>query len=104
MTAINPFSRAIASTSGSPIALTKLAKSPSMGNSKPPVMAPKATATKTVSVNKGSSADLQKVKGIGPVTAQKIITNRPYKTLDDLVTKKVFTPSQLKTLQPSLSL
>jgi competence protein ComEA len=69
------------------------------------MMSPKpAAATSPVSVNKGSEADLQKVKGIGPVTAKKVIANRPYKTLDDLVTKKVLTPAQLKTMKPSLSL
>ncbi len=58
----------------------------------------------TVSVNKGTDADLQKVKGIGPVTAKKIISNRPYKSLEDLVTKKALSPAQLKALKSSLSL
>jgi DNA uptake protein ComE-like DNA-binding protein len=65
------------------------------------MMSPKPVA---VSVNKGSEADLQKVKGIGPVTAKKIVSSRPYKTLNDLVTKKVLTETQLKTMKSSLSL
>ena len=67
--------------------------------------APKTSVKSTpVSVNKGTDSDLQKVKGIGPATAKKIISNRPYKSLDDLVVKKALTPAQLKALKPSLTL
>jgi competence protein ComEA len=38
----------------------------------------------TVDINSATQAELEAVKGIGPVTAQKIIDNRPYKSLSDL--------------------
>jgi competence protein ComEA len=37
-----------------------------------------------VDINSATQAELEAVKGIGPVTAQKIIENRPYKSLSDL--------------------
>jgi competence protein ComEA len=38
----------------------------------------------TVDINSATQAELEAVKGIGPVTAKKIIDNRPYKSLSDL--------------------
>jgi competence protein ComEA len=37
-----------------------------------------------VDINSATQAELEAVKGIGPVTAQKIIENRPYKSLTEL--------------------
>jgi competence protein ComEA len=76
---------------------------------KPPhKMSPKPKAgkssTTTVSVNSATAAEMVKVKGIGPATAKKIVTNRPYASLDDLVTKKVLTKSQFTQLKAQLSL
>ena len=93
----------------SAIASTPGTSSGSMNKTVKPVpntmSAPKASVkSATVSVNKGTDSDLQKVKGIGPVTAKKIISNRPYKSLDDLVVKKALTPAQLKALKSSLTL
>ena len=48
----------------------------------------KAQAQELVNVNQGSSEDLQRVKGIGPVLAERIIAyrdaNGKFKTLDQL--------------------
>lgn len=41
-----------------------------------------------VSINMASLSELDTLPGVGPVTAQKIIDNRPYKTPEDLVIKK----------------
>jgi competence protein ComEA len=38
----------------------------------------------TVDINSATQAELEAVKGIGPVTAKKIVDNRPYKSLSDL--------------------
>jgi competence protein ComEA len=74
----------------------------------PHKMSPKPKAgkssTTTISVNSATAAEMVKVKGIGPATAKKIITNRPYASLDDLVTKKVLTKSQFTQLKSQLSL
>jgi len=57
-----------------------------------------------VSVNSASQSELESLPGIGPVTAQKIIDNRPYKTLEDLVAKKAIGPSLFEKLKNTLSL
>jgi competence protein ComEA len=57
-----------------------------------------------ISVNMASKDELDLLPGVGPVTAQKIIDNRPYATLDDLVTKKAIGPSLFEKLKNQLSL
>ena len=47
------------------------------------------SSTDLINVNSASEAQLDKLPGIGPVTAGKIISQRPYSTIDDLLTKKV---------------
>ena len=37
-----------------------------------------------VDINSASQKDLEAVKGVGPATAKKIITGRPYKSVDEL--------------------
>jgi len=62
------------------------------------------TQNELVSVNFASAAQLDVLPGVGPVTAQKIIDNRPYQSLDDLVTKKAIGPSLYDKLKNNLSL
>jgi len=45
--------------------------------------------TSLVNVNTASSAELDKLWGIGPVTAAKIIDNRPYQMVEELSTRKI---------------
>jgi len=42
-----------------------------------------------VNINQASESELDALAGVGPVTAQKIISNRPYASIDDLISKKV---------------
>lgn len=42
-----------------------------------------------ISINVASSTELESLPGIGPVTAGKIIDNRPYGGVDELLSKKV---------------
>ncbi|MCX6791609.1 MAG: ComEA family DNA-binding protein [Candidatus Gottesmanbacteria bacterium] len=65
---------------------------------------PQSPLSPLVSVNSGSQSELDSLPGVGPVTAQKIIDNRPYQTLDDLVTKKAIGPSLYEKLKNNLSL
>lgn len=58
----------------------------------------------SISVNSASKDELDSLSGVGPVTAQKIIDNRPYQALEDLVTKKAIGPSLFEKLKNSLSL
>ena len=51
---------------------------------------PKAPAAKErLDINSASADELKALKGIGEADAKKIVENRPYKTKDELVEKKV---------------
>jgi competence protein ComEA len=41
-----------------------------------------------ISINQASESELDKLPGVGPVTAQKIIDFRPYSSIEELVSKK----------------
>lgn len=45
--------------------------------------------TQIVNINTGSQKDLESLPGIGPVTAGKIISGRPYQDINELISKKV---------------
>lgn len=49
--------------------------------------------TTIVGLNSGSEKDLEGLPGIGPASAQKIIDSRPYRSVDDLLSKKVVSKS-----------
>jgi len=50
---------------------------------------PPAAKQAPVDINSASPAELKAVKGIGEADAKKIVENRPYKSTDELVQKKV---------------
>jgi competence protein ComEA len=54
-----------------------------------------------VNLNRASQSELEALPGIGPVTAEKIIAaraERPFATLDELVTREVLTARQLEQI------
>ena len=53
-----------------------------------------------VDLNNASYEELQKLPGIGPKLAERIMANRPYKTADDLGKVSGFGPVTLKRLKP----
>lgn len=62
------------------------------------------TVGNLISVNTASQSELESLPGIGPVTAQKIIANRPYQTLDELVAKKAVGTALFEKIKDQLSL
>jgi competence protein ComEA len=56
---------------------------------KPQPKAPPAAKKEPLDINSASADELKAVKGIGEADAKKIVENRPYKTKDELVEKKV---------------
>ncbi|MGZ6255622.1 MAG: helix-hairpin-helix domain-containing protein [Candidatus Limnocylindria bacterium] len=55
-----------------------------------------------VNLNSASPEELDALPGIGPVTVQKIVaarTERPFSSLDELVTRKVLTKAQLDKIR-----
>ncbi len=57
-----------------------------------------------VSINTATQAELEALPGIGPVTASKIISGRPYQSIDDLTNKKVVGKSVFMKIKSSISL
>jgi competence ComEA-like helix-hairpin-helix protein len=57
-----------------------------------------------ISINSGTVAELDTLAGVGPVTANKIISNRPYKTLEDLINKKAIGVSLFEKIKSRLAL
>lgn len=58
----------------------------------------------TVNINTASSEELEKLSGVGPATAKKIIENRPYQTLEEVVGKKALGQSLFEKLKGQLAL
>jgi len=50
-------------------------------------------STNKININTASISDLDTLPGVGKGTAQKIISNRPYKSVEELLTKKVVNKS-----------
>lgn len=46
---------------------------------------------KLININTASASELDTLEGIGSVRAENIVKNRPYKTIEELVSKKVIT-------------
>jgi competence ComEA-like helix-hairpin-helix protein len=51
-------------------------------------------------LNTASKKELQSIKGIGPVLAERIIAGRPYRTVDDLLKVKGIGPKILENIRP----
>jgi competence protein ComEA len=51
-------------------------------------------------VNAASEADLQRLPGVGPVTARKIVAARPFREPDDLLRVKGIGPKTMDRLRP----
>ncbi|MBI2404837.1 helix-hairpin-helix domain-containing protein [Candidatus Gottesmanbacteria bacterium] len=58
----------------------------------------------SVNINTASQNELESLPGVGPVTAKKIIDNRPYQTLEELVSKKAVGNALFEKIKGSLSL
>ena len=57
-----------------------------------------------ININTASEAELDKLPGIGPVTAAKIISLRPYGTLEELLSKKAVSSSVYGKIKDLVSL
>ncbi len=57
-----------------------------------------------VNINSASESDLDSLPGIGQVTALKIINNRPYSDINDLVSKKIVNGNVFGEIKDKISL
>lgn len=55
-----------------------------------------------VNINTASQSDLEALPGIGPVTASKIISGRPYSKTEDLLTLKIVSKKVFDQIKDSL--
>ncbi|MCL4367547.1 helix-hairpin-helix domain-containing protein [Patescibacteria group bacterium] len=78
---------------------------PNSGESSPAVAGATvdSTALGTININSASLDTLDSLPGVGPVTAQKIVDNRPYSQTEDLVTKKVVGKSEFDKIKDKIS-
>lgn len=59
--------------------------------------------TKLININTATAAELDTLPGVGMVTAQKIIAARPYKSLDELVSKKAVGNATFEKIKDKIS-
>ncbi len=57
-----------------------------------------------ISINYSTQSELESLPGVGPVTASKIISNRPYQTLEELVSRKAVGQSLFQKIKDKISL
>ena len=56
-----------------------------------------------ININTASTAELDNLAGIGLVTAQKIIDNRPYNDINDLLNKKIVAKSVFEKIKDKIT-
>jgi len=59
--------------------------------------------TGAINLNSASSQELDSLSGIGPVTAEKIISGRPYSSINDLLEKKVVSEKVFNQIKDKIS-
>lgn len=58
---------------------------------------------KSININTASMGELDSLVGVGTITAQKIIDNRPYQNISELVSKKVLGKATFDKIKDKLS-
>lgn len=78
---------------------------PAAGETGPAVQAGLVAGSQTqakVNINTASQAELEALPGIGPVTASKIISDRPYQNIEELLSKKVVSKAVFEKIKDQL--
>lgn len=60
------------------------------------------TNSAKININSASITELDSLSGVGMVTAQKIIQNRPYSSIDDLLNKKIVNKTVFGNIKDSI--
>lgn len=61
-----------------------------------------ASSQTQVNINSATQSELEALPGIGPVTAAKIISGRPYQKIDDLLNQKIVSKSTFEKIKDSI--
>jgi competence protein ComEA len=56
-----------------------------------------------ININSASADTLDTLPKVGPITAQKIISGRPYSSKDELVSKKILTQKTFEGLKDKIT-
>jgi competence protein ComEA len=75
---------------------------PKAGTPAPPAGTPAAPAMKKVDINKASLDDLKKVPGLDESMAKKVVDGRPFKNVDELLSKKILAKDVFDKVKPLL--
>lgn len=62
------------------------------------------TQNRIIQINTASQSELDSLNGIGEITSKKIIANRPFQSIDDLVFKKIISKSTFNKIKSNISL
>lgn len=62
-----------------------------------------ASASLLVNINTAAESELDKLPGVGPVTAGKIVASRPYSTPEELKTRKVVSASVFEKIREMIT-
>jgi competence protein ComEA len=65
-------------------------------------LSPLSSLSNLININAASEAELDTLPGIGPVTAKKIITGRPYQTISQLVEKHLVSQATYEKIKDLL--
>lgn len=65
---------------------------------------PASTTNQKININSATLEELDQLPGIGKITAQKIIQNRPYRTIEELLTKKVVNKNVYEQIKNQVTL
>ena len=90
-------------TGAAPSSKTPAATTSAPTKTKTPAKSAKADATSVVNINTGTATELTSLPQIGKVRSGKIIAGRPYKSVDELVTKKVLKQKLFDKLKSRLT-
>lgn len=61
------------------------------------------SSNESININSGSQSELESLPGIGPVTAAKIISGRPYQDTGELLSKKILGQKVFDQIQSQIS-
>lgn len=61
------------------------------------------TGNEKINLNSASQSELESLAGIGPVTAEKIISGRPYQTIEELVSHKILGQKSFDKIKDQLT-
>lgn len=67
-------------------------------------LATESQSSGLININDANLSELDSLSGVGAVTAQKIIDNRPYQAVEELMSKKVVSKSVYEKIKDKISL